>query len=262
MHPTCARATRHARRCGRLAHAACCCRSCERGASPICMRAAHGRTSGRCGGLLGSELPPGSRLPACWANMALWKSPFTYLERCRRRYGSRFTIRVTSRPPLVFLSDLDDIKAMLTAPADVLHPGRGRGHDRAARRRGVVHAPRGGRASQRPQGDPPAVPRQGGAAARRAGGRSRTTRGRLVAAGHPLCAASASARVDARDRPADDLRRFGTSRRRSPLCAARPSAGDAVGDRQPGLPGAPAASWSRAANLEALPARSSGGRSS
>src|SRR5207245_11087773 len=55
----------------------------------------------------------------------IWKSPFTYLERCRRHYGSRFTINMTSHPPLVFLSDPDDIKAMLTAPADVLHPGEG-----------------------------------------------------------------------------------------------------------------------------------------
>ena len=52
-------------------------------------------------------------------------SPFTYLERCHRRYGSHFTLRATSRPPLVFLSDLSDIRAMLTAPADVLHPGEG-----------------------------------------------------------------------------------------------------------------------------------------
>jgi cytochrome P450 len=54
-----------------------------------------------------------------------WVSPFTYLERCRRRYGSRFTLRATSRPPLVFFSDLSDIKEVLTAPPDVLHPGEG-----------------------------------------------------------------------------------------------------------------------------------------
>jgi hypothetical protein len=32
---------------------------------------------------------------------------------------------MTSHPPLVFLSDLDDIKAMFTAPADMLYPGEG-----------------------------------------------------------------------------------------------------------------------------------------
>jgi cytochrome P450 len=71
------------------------------------------------------QLPPGLPLPAAAQTYVIWKSPFTCLERCRRRYGSRFTIKMTSHPPLVFLSDLDDIKAMLTAPADVLHPGEG-----------------------------------------------------------------------------------------------------------------------------------------
>jgi cytochrome P450 len=70
-------------------------------------------------------LPSGSRLPPAAQTFVIWKSPFTYLERCRHRYGSRFTINLTSHPPLVFLSDLDDIKAMLSAPADVLHPGEG-----------------------------------------------------------------------------------------------------------------------------------------
>ncbi len=70
-------------------------------------------------------LPPGSPLPQAVQTFLIWKLPFTYLERCRHRYGTRFTINKTSHPPLVFLSDPDDIKAMLTAPADVLHPGAG-----------------------------------------------------------------------------------------------------------------------------------------
>jgi cytochrome P450 len=73
----------------------------------------------------GDALPPGSWMPAAAQTFMIWKSPFTHLERCRRRYGSRFTINMTSHPPLVFLSNLDDIKTMLTAPADVLHPGEG-----------------------------------------------------------------------------------------------------------------------------------------
>ena len=71
------------------------------------------------------ELPPSLPLPAAAQTYVIWKSPFTCLERCRRRYGSRFTIKLTSHPPLVFLSDLDDIKTVLAAPADVLHPGEG-----------------------------------------------------------------------------------------------------------------------------------------
>jgi cytochrome P450 len=55
----------------------------------------------------------------------LWAAPFTLFERCRRRYGSSFTIKVTSHPPMVILSDHEDIRAMFRAPADALHPGEG-----------------------------------------------------------------------------------------------------------------------------------------
>jgi cytochrome P450 len=47
------------------------------------------------------------------------------LERCSARYGSRFTLCATGFPPLVFLSDANEIKAMLLASSDVLHPGEG-----------------------------------------------------------------------------------------------------------------------------------------
>jgi cytochrome P450 len=70
-------------------------------------------------------LPAGPRLPAPIQTWMLWKSPLIHLERCYERYGSRFTIRPTSRPPLVVLSDVDDIKAILTAAPDVLYPGDG-----------------------------------------------------------------------------------------------------------------------------------------
>lgn len=70
-------------------------------------------------------LPPGSHLPAAVQTLNIWMSPLTCLERCRSRYGSRFTINVTSRSPLVFLCDPDDMKAIMSAPADVLYPGEG-----------------------------------------------------------------------------------------------------------------------------------------
>jgi cytochrome P450 len=47
------------------------------------------------------------------------------MERCRARYGRRFTIRIPAAPPFVMLSDPDDIKVVFTAPPDVLHPGQG-----------------------------------------------------------------------------------------------------------------------------------------
>jgi cytochrome P450 len=70
-------------------------------------------------------LPPGPRLPRPLQTFALWAAPCALLLRCRSRYGQRFTLEPTSHPPLVFLSDLADIKAVLAAPAEVLHPGEG-----------------------------------------------------------------------------------------------------------------------------------------
>ncbi len=73
----------------------------------------------------GTELPPGWSLPAPAQTLAFWKRPLWYLERCRSHYGNCFTLNATSYPPLVFLSDRADIKAIFTAPADMLHPGGG-----------------------------------------------------------------------------------------------------------------------------------------
>jgi cytochrome P450 len=70
-------------------------------------------------------LPPGLPLSPPLQTLLFWRWPFSYLEWCWKRYGKRFTLRATSHPPLVFLSDLDDIKAIFAAPADVLHPGEG-----------------------------------------------------------------------------------------------------------------------------------------
>lgn len=65
------------------------------------------------------------RLPAIAQTYAFWRWPFTYLEQCRARYGNRFASKIVGFPRLVFLSDPAEIAAMLTAPADVLHPGEG-----------------------------------------------------------------------------------------------------------------------------------------
>ena len=47
------------------------------------------------------------------------------MERCRARFGKRFTLRLVGQPPLVMLSDPDEVKAVFTAPPEVLHPGEG-----------------------------------------------------------------------------------------------------------------------------------------
>jgi cytochrome P450 len=57
--------------------------------------------------------------------MAFWTRPLAFLERCRARFGPRFTLRLLGSPPFVILSDPDEIKEVFTAPADVLHPGEG-----------------------------------------------------------------------------------------------------------------------------------------
>jgi cytochrome P450 len=54
-----------------------------------------------------------------------WTRPHAYLERCRARYGRRFTIRLLAAPPFVMLSDPEDLRELFTAPPDVLHPGEG-----------------------------------------------------------------------------------------------------------------------------------------
>jgi cytochrome P450 len=71
------------------------------------------------------RLPPGMPLPALILTYVYWRWPFTYMKRCQGLYGRCFTHRMTSFPQLVFLSDPDEVRAMLTAPAHVLHPGEG-----------------------------------------------------------------------------------------------------------------------------------------
>ncbi len=70
-------------------------------------------------------LPPGPSAPSLIQTLAWWNRPLAYLERNRARYGKRFTIRLLGIPPFVMLSDPADIKELFTAPADVLHPGKG-----------------------------------------------------------------------------------------------------------------------------------------
>jgi cytochrome P450 len=72
-----------------------------------------------------AQLPPGPRLPAAWQTILAWRRPTALLERCRERYGRRFTLRVLGQPPFVVLSDPEEIKQVFMAPPDVLHPGEG-----------------------------------------------------------------------------------------------------------------------------------------
>jgi cytochrome P450 len=70
-------------------------------------------------------LPPGPTYPAVVQGVGFWTRPRAFLERCRARYGKRFTIRMPLAPPFVMLSSPAEVKEVFTAPPDVLHPGEG-----------------------------------------------------------------------------------------------------------------------------------------
>ena len=72
-----------------------------------------------------SGIPPGPSYPSLIQSIGFWKRPLAFLERCRARYGKRFTIRLPLAPPFVMISDPGEIKQVFTAPPDVLHPGEG-----------------------------------------------------------------------------------------------------------------------------------------
>ncbi|HEV2975214.1 MAG TPA: cytochrome P450 [Solirubrobacteraceae bacterium] len=74
---------------------------------------------------MNSQLPPGPRTPSVLQTLGWWSRPAAYLDRCRARYGKRFTIRLVGQSPFVIISDPDEIKQIFTAPPDVLHPGEG-----------------------------------------------------------------------------------------------------------------------------------------
>ncbi|MGH2990325.1 MAG: cytochrome P450, partial [Solirubrobacterales bacterium] len=75
--------------------------------------------------MVSRQLPPGPRQPKALQTLGWWARPVSFFERCRARYGKRFTLRLAGQPPLVMLSDPDEVKELFTAPPDVLHPGEG-----------------------------------------------------------------------------------------------------------------------------------------
>ncbi len=72
-----------------------------------------------------AKLPLGPRLPRVMQTIAWWNRTVPFLERCRERYGKRFTMRLLQTPPFVHHSDPEHIRELFTAPPEVLHPGEG-----------------------------------------------------------------------------------------------------------------------------------------
>jgi cytochrome P450 len=71
------------------------------------------------------RLPPGPPQAKLIQTIGWWSRAVPFMERCRARYGKRFTIRLLATPSWVMHSDPEHIKEIFTAPPDVLHPGEG-----------------------------------------------------------------------------------------------------------------------------------------
>ncbi len=71
------------------------------------------------------SLPPGPRQPSAFQFAATWLRPGAALGGLRRRYGHRFTVKLPFGLPFVMLSDPDEIRELLQAPPELLHPGEG-----------------------------------------------------------------------------------------------------------------------------------------
>jgi len=74
---------------------------------------------------LKGELPPTPPLPSTLQTLACRWAPLDLFEWARRSLGDRFTLYPLDIPPVVLLSHPADIRAVLDAPSDILHPGAG-----------------------------------------------------------------------------------------------------------------------------------------
>jgi cytochrome P450 len=62
-----------------------------------------------------SALPPGPRMPRALQAVGWTQRPLPWLEKCQRRYGDIFTLRIRHYGDWVILSDPDDVKKVFTA---------------------------------------------------------------------------------------------------------------------------------------------------
>jgi cytochrome P450 len=82
-----------------------------------------------------STLPPGPRMPRALQAIGWTQRPLPWLERCHRRYGDIFTLRIRHYGDWVLLADPDDVKKVFTA-------GRAVGFDTANPLLGPLLGPR------------------------------------------------------------------------------------------------------------------------
>jgi cytochrome P450 len=62
-----------------------------------------------------SKLPPGPRMPRALQAVGWTQRPLPWLEKCHRRYGDTFTLRIRHYGDWVLLADPDDVKKVFTA---------------------------------------------------------------------------------------------------------------------------------------------------
>jgi cytochrome P450 len=69
------------------------------------------------------SLPPGPKAPRVWQSARLLTRPLEFFQEQVDTHGDTFTVRLAGLPTLVLLTTPGDIKALFTAPADVMHAG-------------------------------------------------------------------------------------------------------------------------------------------
>lgn len=74
---------------------------------------------------LQDRLPPGPRMPPALQALGWWNRAIPLMERARRHFGNRWTLRLPATPPFVMISDPQQVKEVFTASPEVLRPGQG-----------------------------------------------------------------------------------------------------------------------------------------
>jgi cytochrome P450 family 135 len=70
-----------------------------------------------------SALPPGPRLPKWLQTIVFLRFWPRFVRACGRRYGKVFTIRASTVPPMVYLSDPAEIKKVFAGDPSIFHAG-------------------------------------------------------------------------------------------------------------------------------------------
>jgi cytochrome P450 len=71
------------------------------------------------------SLPPGPRYPRALQTLGWGFRPGPFMERCQRRYGDMFTLKIASEGTWVFVTHPDAVKQVFTGDPRLLHAGEG-----------------------------------------------------------------------------------------------------------------------------------------